>query len=264
MILGLLKAASNEMQEDFEILISKIGKNPNTAWYPSSGNDFRDLIEANRTKTRPDLFIHTDYNSAWIKFECGEVFNDGRTQVIITNVIELEFKEKINYFINPDFVTFSELANPTPRIYVLDVEIDCSFGLIKKPVVYFFMENINFLDEILLKNKIKISHIFKVREGCGFGGNRKSISVAYAFLGNLKVKHVIVDDEEQTDKDLINTIAEKHHIRPEHFFLKNASQRRNIANWSGLGVKVLDVHIGSHKSLTDEALNEILSKIRGC
>ncbi|MBE7634092.1 DUF7663 domain-containing protein [Tenacibaculum finnmarkense] len=64
---------------------------------------------------------------------------------------------------------------------------------IKKPVLYVVMENINFLDEILLKEQLPISHFIKVREGCGFGGNRKSISIVYAFLADLKTKYLLVD-----------------------------------------------------------------------
>ena len=45
-----------------------------------------------------------------------------------------------------------------------------------------------------IKNKIKISHFVKVREGCGFGGNKKSISIAYAFLSNFKTKYLLVEE----------------------------------------------------------------------
>jgi hypothetical protein len=124
------------------------------------------------------------------------------------------------------------------------------------------MENINFLDEILLKNKIKLSHFIKVREGCAWGGNRKSISIAFAFLGELKVKHILIDNEEHTDKELINSISHKHNLQPIKFDLKNAAQRRNIANWSGISVKVLDVILMPETSLNNEDLDRILQIIR--
>lgn len=262
MIKSLLKVVYKQDENILDELQSRIGRTPNIAWYPSAGLDFRDLIEVNRTKIEPDIFFHTDYSSNWVELKCGLVFNDERTKVFIHNITELKFKKKVNYIINPNYVDFPEDANPLPRIYLLDLIVESGFGKLIKPVLYFFMENINFLDEILLKNNIKLSHFIKVREGCGMGGNRKSISIVYAFLGELKVKHILVDSEEHTDKELINYISCKHDIIPIKYELKNPSQRRNIADWSGFSVKVLDVKLMTENSLTNDDLDEILNKIR--
>jgi hypothetical protein len=140
--------------------------------------------------------------------------------------------------------------------------VESAFGVIRKPVIYFFMENINFLDEVLLKNKISLSHFIKVREGCGMGGNRKSISIAYAFLGELKVKHILVDNEEHTDRSLINSINIRHNIQPIKFELRNPSQRRDISDWSGFSVKVLDVILSPEDKLSNEDFEKILIKIK--
>lgn len=262
MIKKILKAYNDQDEVILDLLQSQIGDCPNIAWYPSAGLDFRDLIEVNRTQIEPDIFFHTDYNSSWVKIECGLVFNDDRTKVFIDRVTELKFKKKVNYIINHDYIDFPNDANPFPKIYLLDVIIESGFGEIRKPVVYFYMENINFLDEFLLKFKIKLSHFIKVREGCGLGGNRKSISIAYAFLGELKVKHILVDNEEHTDKELIKYISHKHDIIPIKYELKNPFQRRNIADWSGFSVKVLDVKLMTENSLSNDDLNEILKEIR--
>ena len=122
------------------------------------------------------------------------------------------------------------------------------------------MENINFLDEVLLKNKISISHFIKVREGCGYGGNKKSISITYAFLGELKVKHILVDNQEHTDRALINSINTKHNIQPKKIELRNPSPPINIS-WSGLKVKVLDVILSAEDKMSNEDFEEILNKI---
>lgn len=264
MIKKILKACNKKDEVILDSLQSLIGDYPNIAWYPSAGLDFRDLIEVNRTEEiKSDIFFHTDYNRNWVKLKLGEVFNDEQTRVAINCITELKFINKINYEINQEFVDFPEDAYSEPKIFLLDVQINSdSFGEINKPVIYFFMENINFLDEILLKNKIKLSHFIKVREGCGFGGNRKSISIAYAFLGELNVKYILVDQEEHTDKELIKSISNKHNIIPTKYELKNISQRRNIANWSGYSVKVLKVELMNENPLTDVDLDNILDKIR--
>jgi hypothetical protein len=262
MIKSLLKTVSEQDENILEELQHQIGNKPYIAWYPSAGNDFRDLIEVNRTNIDPDIFFHTDYSSNWVKLQCGLVFNDERTKVFIDRITELKFKKKINYIVNQDYVDFPEDANPTPKIYLLDLTVESAFGVIRKPVIYFFMENINFLDEVLLKNKISLSHFIKVREGCGMGGNRKSISIAYAFLGELKVKHILVDNEEHTDRSLINSINIRHNIQPIKFELRNPAQRRNISDWSGLCVKVLDVILLPEDKLSNEDFEKILIKIK--
>jgi len=262
MIKKILKAVNEEEEIILDSLQAQISDCPNITWYPSAGDDFRDLIEINRTKIDPDIFFHTDYNSNWVKLQCGLVFNDERTKVFIDRVTELKFRKKINYVVNHDYVDFPEQANSTPKIYLLDLIVESGFGVIRKPVVYFFMENINFLDEILLKYKINLSHFIKVREGCAWGGNRKSISLAYAFLGELQVKYLLIDNEEHTDREIINTISQKHNINPKKYELKNASQRRNISSWSGLSVKVLDVILSPEDKLSNEDFEKILIKIK--
>lgn len=261
-IKSLLKAVYDQEERIINELQQQIGVSPNIAWYPSAGLDFRDLIEVNRTKIDPDIFVHTDYSDTGVKLKCGLVFNDERTKVFINRITKLKFRQEVDYLVNPDYVVFPEDANPFPKIYLLDVKVETGFGEIKKPVLYFFMENINFLDEILLKNKINLSHFIKVREGCGFGGNKKSISIAYAFLGELKVKHILVDKEEHTDKELVNSISSKHNLQPIKYELRNVSQRRNIVNWSGFRVKVLDVIFSPNDALSDDDLDRILNKIR--
>ena len=45
------------------------------------------------------------------------------------------------------------------------------------------------------KNKktiVKISHLLKVREGCGMGGSRKSISIVHSFIAKLVIKYLIL------------------------------------------------------------------------
>jgi len=94
------------------------------------------------------------------------------------------------------------------------------------------------------------------------GGNRKSISIAYAFLGELKVKHILVDNEEHTDRSLINSINIRHNIQPIKFELRNPSQRRDISDWSGFSVKVLDVILSPEDKLSNEDFEKILIKIK--
>jgi hypothetical protein len=253
MLNKLLKSAQIEGAKVVEELFARLGDSPNIAWYPSAGLDFRDLVEVDRTQAQPEIFFHTDYDAKNVELRCGVLFEDINTRIYLHRITELAFKTPTVYVVNPDYVDFPELANPSPKVFLLDVEVNYQRGVLRKPVVYFFMENINFLDEVLLRHGIKLSHLIKVREGMAWGGNRKSITSAYAFLGNLNVKHVLIDDSADPDKNLIQKLLSKHGLKLIKFVLKNPAQRRNIDSWSNLdGVKVLNVFIHPNESLTDD------------
>jgi hypothetical protein len=258
MIINLLEGIDNVAEEHFSKALIK-NKTENIAWYPSSGNDFRLLSETSRTSTEPNLFVYTDYNINLVKLTKGEIFNDGKSYVTVSDIHELKFKRKIKFSVSSDFVDFPDDAPEEPKIFFLDVTVESSLGIVKKPVIYFFMENINFLIEVLLKYKIEISHFVKVREGCGFGGNKKSISLVYPFLGILRAKHILVDDSVRIDNELVCSISKQLQINPVRYVLKNTS-KRNIYDWSGLRVKVFDVII-QNELMSEMDLNEIVKNI---
>ena len=66
-IIQMLRGATPEADQRLLELKDRIGVNPLTSWYPSAGNDYRDLIELSAPKADasvirelPDLFVHTD------------------------------------------------------------------------------------------------------------------------------------------------------------------------------------------------------------
>lgn len=277
----LLEGKNRESQLRLEELFRLVGDNPRILWYPSAGNDYRDILELsnnnidkNNIRGRiniatdyeidpPDIFVHTDYSKKWVNLRQGEIFNDGRTIVEIENLYELQFNNglDINYNVNKDFVVFPEHAPELPEIYLLDVRINSdTLGEIRKPVFYFLFENINFLQEVLLKNRINISHIVKVKEGCGLDGNRKSITVAYAFLSVLNTQYLIIDNQvEDFDFHLFMELRaelERIGIPVMDYELEELEPRPRI-RWSGREVRIFKV-IGRGERLTRERMEEIL------
>ncbi len=203
-----------------------------------------------------DLFIHTDYMPEWLKLEEGEVFRDHRTTVSIDSIAGLEFTEEIDYNVNPEYVDFPEKAHWMPFVQLLDIKIESEvLGTFHRPVLFFFFENYNFFEEIILRKKLNISHIVKVREGTGYGGNRKSISTCYAFLSVLKTKYLIADGRTDLDVALKNEIAANHDLRL-YDFAPNVLYTHH--DWSGYRVKIFKVN-NLNEELTDERLSEILN-----
>ncbi|HRS05539.1 MAG TPA: hypothetical protein P5065_00655 [Candidatus Ratteibacteria bacterium] len=287
----LLKGENRESQKQLDKLFCSIGDNPRILWYPSAGDDYRDIselsnanIDRNNIKGRiniatdyeitelPDIFVHTDYFKRWAKLRQGEIFNDDntgkddKTRVTIENLYELQFNNglNINYNVNEDFVVFPEEAPKSPEIYLLDVRINSdTLGEIRKPVFYFLFENINFLEEVLLRNRINISHIVKVREGCAMGGNKKSITVAYAFLSVLNTKYLIIDNHvEDFDFDLFMELKrelKRIGIPVMDYKLEELEPRPRI-HWSGKEVRIFKV-IGRGERLTRDRMEEILKPL---
>lgn len=264
MLKNLLQGKNPRAQSRLDELFETIGKNPRLAWYPSACNDYRDLLELTPERAKlhgiqelPDLFIHSDYYVRSLH-QHGIAHSDENTTVRIEDHFEIQLTQKIRYHVSPRFAGYPEAAPREPTIYLLDVAIRSDvLGEVRKPVLYFLFENINFLDEFVLRNNIPITFFVKVRDGfsCG-GGNRKSTSLVYAFLSALKTKYLLVDTAEQTDFELINELKTKHNLQPADYDLLKTDTFR----WSGYDVSAYSVTYAEGE-LTDEKLKTHLAKI---
>ena len=179
-------------------------------WYPSAGRDYRDLMEVTPERLalhgipeQPNIICHTDYNPSWAALDQAIrrpmiIHQDARTTIKIIEKVPLSFvpEANIQYRIRHNHVDFFDDAPDKTTIYLLKLKINSdTLGEIDAQVFYFMFENYNFLEELILKNKLAITHFVKVRQGCGFGGCRKCISVFYSLLANAGVKYLLVDGE---------------------------------------------------------------------
>lgn len=236
---------------------------PYVCWYPSAGNCYRDLLLWNweavtrHVTLRPSIFIHTDYNHNWNAVKTGVVHRDGRTSVEVLDVHHLAFKDVgLRYFVDRRYVDFPEDSLRQPAADLPDVRLTSKvIGTIESVVLYFYWENINFLQEILLARKLPVSHFFKLREGCGFGGNRKSISVAYGFLGQMGCRYLLADEEIHFDQRLLESLYGDED--PEAFSLDEIAQ----VGWlSGFEMTLFEVD-SAPGSCHSEMLAHALQKI---
>jgi hypothetical protein len=261
----LLKGTDLESQAALDKLFATIPDDPQLLWYPSAGNDYRDLLEMqskrcliNGIKKVPDLHIHTDYNLSMVNIE-GIAYQDERTTVSIVAKHSLAFTQPVHFEVNPAYITGCVPRYGDPLVYLLEIEIlSKSLGKINDRVLYFFFENINFLERVLLPNHLNVSHLVKVREGCGFGGNNKSIAIAYAFLSELRTQYLIIDTEEHTDFSLIRKIQRNYHLDLKKYSLLPLSV---LDPWSCFQVKVFAVEY-EDKHWEREEHKQILALIR--
>jgi hypothetical protein len=270
-ILSILCGCTNRDQQALDALISKLGYTRCTAWYPNCGLDFRDLIELNKPhgdgygkSDFPDLYIHTDYKPNWSRdvdperpFSLGTVSYDSSNasshRTMIREMYDLTFSEKIqvDYLVNSDFVDFPEDSLLSPKIFLLMVDVKTKASMLRRiPVIYFVMESINFIDQVVLKHKISITHMVKVREGCGFGGNRKSITIAYAFAPRIGFKYLFIDSETHTDFSLTAQLALKISNPLSCFDIQLITI---IGEWSGFQVNLFRVDCCDDSKQEDDA-----------
>ena len=168
--------------------LNALDEEPRIAWYPSSGEDFRDLLYLNpryseiRPVSRgepghPNVFLHTDYFpwSTSTFLDCKIIYRDARTKIELRDLEELP---RCNLPIDAEIVDFPEGSRATGRLVFLDISVtSTALGNFLAPVVYAFVENGAFCARKILANKGKMSHVIHVRFGGGCGGGGQSTGI---------------------------------------------------------------------------------------
>ena len=165
---------------------------PRIAWYPSSGEDFRDLLYLNprfsdycpatgAEPRHPDIFLHTDYFpwSTSTLLDSKVIYDDARTKVELRDIVrDIEELPRCDLPIEPGIVDFPEGSHATGRVVFLDISVTSEkLGSFSAPVVYAFVENEAFCARKILAKNGKISHVMHVRYGGGCGGGGRSSGV---------------------------------------------------------------------------------------
>lgn len=205
----ILRSLGSIYHEPFETM-ERLSEEFSLSWYPSSGRCFRDLLAWRRIRPfdfpEPDLMIHTD---CWqnISFNEGQICNYEKTTVTITRKSQHLIDEKyIFYDVQSPYAYFERRQRP--ELTLLEVQVESKqIGTFTKPVLFFHFENYNWFQQFVLQGGLKLSHMFKVREGCGFGGNSKSISSMYGLLGYMGCKYLLADQEIHFDPAMANNLT---------------------------------------------------------
>ena len=107
----------------------------NISWYPSAGEDFRDIIRINNSdkiKEKPSVYIHTDYdNTTALKLIDEMGIKGKRYKVTVNNFIELslnpDFQQPYEYFKSDYEARISLAENPEAEIELIKEEFRQSF-----------------------------------------------------------------------------------------------------------------------------------------
>jgi hypothetical protein len=181
----LLRKLNGDKKGAFHDWLVSREAEPRIAWYPSAGEDFRDLLylsqaysERNpgneRDPAPPELFLHTDYFpwSTSTFLDHPVVHTDGRTYVRVNAIEELP---SCHLPLDPELVDFPKGSHATGKVLFLTIGVHSDLlGSFSVPVLYAFVENSAFCSKIALPSNGKFSHIVRVRYGGSLGGGRSS------------------------------------------------------------------------------------------
>lgn len=178
----LLLALNGNNRGAFHNWLKTFKKEPRIAWYPSAGEDFRDLLylhpryaALNPAKQLPeprppDIFLHTDY-FPWSTsrfLDNHTIHLDGHTTVSVRSIEQLP---RCQLPLDDKIVEFPKGSHATGRVLFLEIEIQSDLlGKFSVPVVYAFVENAAFCAQKALPHRARFSHVIHVRFGGGLGG----------------------------------------------------------------------------------------------
>jgi len=177
---------------------------PRIAWYPSAGEDFRDLLylhpnylptsrNSSLVPPCPNIFLHTDYfpweNSRFL--DNSSIHLDDRTSIFVKSIEELP---RCDLPLDDQIVDFPKGSSATGRVLFLEVGIDSdALGEFSVPVIYAFVENSAFCAERALPKKAVFTHIIHIRYGGSYGGSKSSGIWMLNVLKKLRCECFITD-----------------------------------------------------------------------
>jgi len=185
MSLSLLRGLAGPSHGVFKRWIDSFEGEPRIAWYPSAGEDFRDLLYLSPEYSRlnpangiepdaPDIFIHSDY----FPWDSSEFLDSRKLHLDDNTSITLKAIEELPSCVlplDPEVVDSPEGSVATGRVLFLEIEVKSEkLGQYTRPVLYVFSENGAFCAERIIPEGGWLSHIVHVRFGGGLGGGGKS------------------------------------------------------------------------------------------
>ena len=184
----LLLSLNGNKNGKFKQWLDNFKGEPRIAWYPSAGEDFRDLLYLNHSFASvnqaskadpqpPNIFLHTDYYP-WSKstfLDNSTIYRDNLTSVTIKSIEELPH---CDLPLDSGIVDFLHRNRATGKVLFLEVDVVSSvLGEFSVPMIYAFVENEVFCAERALPQQAIFSHIVHVRYGGGCGGGGKATGI---------------------------------------------------------------------------------------
>ena len=187
----------------------------NILYYPSAGLDMMPLAMSSSTSgiipgedrvfKTPNLFIYTDY----FVFDDTSFLNDGRfksNRYFDVQILEFcRLSPHSGYYqlnFNQNYLDF-ELGINSGNILFMKVRVTNMNGeTFDTYLLYFMHENVNFIEQFLLKYQISVDALMWKRDGTGLGGGRLSHGFLLQLLKKFNTKWLFVWDSYLSGQEL--------------------------------------------------------------
>lgn len=199
-LLGGRDGRSQRLLEQFRLAIAG---DESILWYPSAGRDFRDVIEMSPSRRalhgiglNPNVVCHTDH-VANVRPQSGLVYQDGRTRVHVLDACELQLRAGVQQPRTwPVAAKQTKYMGPHTPVSLLKVQVaSSSLGTFERTVLYFVADNCAFLEQILVRYSLRLTHMVKVRQGVGFDNINPCLSESYPTAIGLGLRYLISDNQ---------------------------------------------------------------------
>ena len=195
-------------------------------WYPSSGEDVRDLLEfgssigeRHRFPERPAIYIHTDprhcdqgCKPVFVRAEaedrhifCGHSESELEVEISQEHRLQVAAPDRL-FPERPDYVcaTQQAICQATPALLR---EVSILVGrqkVVTEWILHVPMSNLEFLANIIMPKFVTPGSIAKIRAGTGFGLCNYCPSCFYQYLYSVGCRQAILDHEVRPPADPID------------------------------------------------------------
>ncbi len=220
-------------------------------------------MEKHTVTEAPNIYFHSDYwfFNEFKQFEDNRVLlEDSSTKITILELHPLEWKDPIRYDYSIDYeYTGHKTKEPMEKVHFLKLKIESNVLKTREVCVFYFhLENFRFLEEVILKNSLKIHTLVKTNSGMGFGGGKICISTIYEYLANLEVRYLYSDHMFHWNENAQERAMRAFPERPRDFILTKLYE----LGWNGgTGIYQIEPAFGD---LTLRRFEETLGTITKC
>lgn len=181
--------------------LEELPEKPDIFWYPSAGKDFRgnvfltdyhmnfERVHHGKTYSKPDLFVfnclgiarNPESEEIKQKINRGEpLYEDSLTRITGHNLKEFGIRQDVvRLEVNPRYVEkrIVNIPEPGKEAFYFEIEITGKEHHYKETqkILYLEHENIDVFRKIMLRSYFNVLYLCASREGCGFGGCKKSV-----------------------------------------------------------------------------------------
>ncbi|MBK6419309.1 MAG: hypothetical protein IPF79_08990 [Ignavibacteria bacterium] len=253
-IVDCLRGTDSHSKIALDRLVQSTRVNDKVAWYPSSDEDYRDVLECGTQRHeehgfngRPGLYVHTDLNRhrAQVYAAGSELRNDGRTRVICIS----SHRMRLAAVYRSEAISSWRGHQHQPEIpcALSEIQVESNkYGTVRAWVLSICIDNHVFLNDFLIPLQIQLSHVIKVREAPQMSSDhgvqhQLSITQGFVYLGVLGVQWILADGLLASVNDRGVQIIEPRHFCHEYDIQSTGEPFK----WSGLAVTPYSVRLRS-------------------